>query len=110
MNYTDGSPCSSSADKRSKSLHEAADLSARKDDDEDEDDHKKEPKKEDKRRKSTIISVLCDRDPLASTTVAFVAASPDECTYFFEARSFAACGGVEKETQQVGPGGVFGIM
>ncbi|EON63430.1 hypothetical protein W97_02657 [Coniosporium apollinis CBS 100218] len=110
LNYTDGSPCDSSADKRSKSLHEAEDLDAEKDDDKDEDDHKKEPKKGDKRRKSTIISLLCERDPLASTTVAFVAASPDECTYFFEARSFAACGGIEKETQQVGPSGVFGII
>lgn len=65
------------------------------------------------RRKSTIISLLCETDSLSSSdeaTVAFVAASPDECTYFFEARSKAACGGIEQDTQQLGPSGVFGVI
>ena len=38
-----------------------------------------------------------------------MAASEDECTYFFEARSPSACGGVEAETT-LGPGGVFGVI
>lgn len=100
LNYTDGSPCDSGKKR--------------------DDDKKGSHKDSDKdtaitRRKSTIISLLCDRDHLADPTapkvaVAFVAASQDECTYFFEARSAAACGGVSKEQQAVGPGGVFGLM
>jgi len=67
------------------------------------------------RRKETIISLLCDRDHIADptapkATVAFVAASEDDCTYFFEARSAAACGGVSTEQQTVGPAGVFGLI
>ena len=64
------------------------------------------------RRKSTIISLTCDRESLAAKAhVSFIGASPDECTYFFEARSIGACGGVIQDTQQtLGPGGVFGVM
>ncbi len=133
LNYTDGSPCSPHS-KRSLFSHEPRSLTARKlndDDDDDKDDKdddkddndgkddkdEKDGKKGDKdkspdmRRKSTIISLLCEKDPLAAlASVAFVAASPDECTYFFEARSTAACGGIEVEQQSLGPGGVFGVM
>lgn len=42
-------------------------------------------------------------------TVSFVA-SPDSCTYMFEARTSAACGGVETAKQQLGPSGVFGVI
>jgi cation-dependent mannose-6-phosphate receptor len=42
--------------------------------------------------------------------VSFVGASQDECTYFFEARSMAACGGVNETEQTLGPGGIFGVM
>lgn len=42
-------------------------------------------------------------------TLSFVA-SPDSCTYFFEARTSAACGGIETAQQQLGPGGVFGVI
>ena len=81
--------------------------------DDEKDDKKpdKGSKEEDTRRKSTIISLLCDKDPLApKAAVAFVAASSDECTYFFEARSPAACGGIEVAEQTLGPSGVFGVM
>lgn len=65
----------------------------------------------DQRRKSTIISLLCERDPLAAkAAVSFVGASPDECTYFFELRSSAACPSVNIEKQQVGPSAVFGLV
>jgi len=121
LNYTGGSLCSSGHSKRALLSHEAKDLSTKKiiddDDDDDEDDEDDTPKKKptkgkgDKRRKSTVISLLCEKDPLApKASVAFVAASEDECTYFFEARTSAACGGIEVETQTLGPGGVFGVM
>ena len=80
-------------------------------DDDDEDDNRSPRKGSRSRRKSTVISFLCDRDPLkADAAVAFVAASPDQCTYFFEVRSPAACGGSESSKSGLGPGGVFGIM
>lgn len=121
LNYTGGSLCSSGHSKHALLSHEAEDLSAKKiaDDNDDEDDNdeddkpKKKPTKakDGKRRKSTIISLLCEKDPLApKASVAFVAASEDECTYFFEARTSAACGGIEVERQTLGPGGVFGVM
>ncbi|KAA6407799.1 MAG: hypothetical protein FRX48_08150 [Lasallia pustulata] len=62
-------------------------------------------------RKSTLISFLCDRDPLAAkASIAFVGASPDACTYVFEVRSMAACGGVGAAQQTLGPGAVFGVI
>lgn len=42
-------------------------------------------------------------------SVSFVA-SPDSCTYIFEARTSAACGGIEAAQQQLGPSGVFGVI
>lgn len=132
LNYTDGSPCGSSS-KRSSSSSVFADeykdvesltsggFRTYSDDDEDWNHGKGKDKDEDKdkstgsdkdtRKKSTIISLLCENDPLAATAaVSFVAATEDECTYFFEARTHAACGTIEKEAQQLGPSGVFGVM
>ncbi|MCJ1438185.1 Cation-independent mannose-6-phosphate receptor CI-MPR [Xylographa pallens] len=107
LNYTGGSPCEPSTTKRSIDL-----LAAAKNKDNDEDDDPRPPKSGSKpvRRKSTIISLLCDREITVKATVAFVGASEDECTYFFESRSSAACGGVSEEQQAVGPAGVFGII
>lgn len=66
------------------------------------------------RRKNTIISLLCDRDTADANRrkvgVSFVASSPDECSYFFEARSQYLCGSAVSEPQNVGPGSVFGII
>lgn len=63
------------------------------------------------RTKSTIMSFLCDRDPMAPpATVSFVG-TMDSCTYFFEVRSPAACGGVAAAPGAgLGPAGVFGVM
>ncbi|GME28044.1 Mannose-6-phosphate receptor binding protein [Neofusicoccum parvum] len=117
LNYTGGSPCGEDSDhyRRDLNAHNSDDLwgTKKKGDDDDDDDDWDKPKKGSKRRKATVISLLCETDSMApadEATVAFVAASPDECTYFFEARSKAACGGIEKETQQLGPGGVFGVI
>ena len=116
LNYTSGSPCESS------NKHKREIIGGHDDDDDDDsdDDDKKEDKKHHKapktgstkpRQKSTLISLLCDRDTEpGKATVAFVGASPDECTYFFEAISEAACGKVGEAQQSVGPAGVFGIM
>jgi cation-dependent mannose-6-phosphate receptor len=127
LNYTGGSLCPSSSNRRSP--HAALDLSAREiidDDDDDkdkdkdknkdkdgkdddEDPPKKKPSSDGKRRKTAIISLLCESDPLAKTAFSFVAAV-DECVYFFEGRSAAACGGVHIEEQALGPSGVFGVI
>jgi len=86
------------------------------DDDDDEDDdnkHGKDTKKPSDskiRRKNTIISLLCSNDPLAPPMTLSFVASPDSCTYIFEARTNAACGGVETAKQQLGPSGVFGVI
>ncbi|KAK1055611.1 Cation-independent mannose-6-phosphate receptor CI-MPR [Friedmanniomyces endolithicus] len=134
VNYTDGSPYDTDVGKRS---HIIEDLSSRAilgdDDDEDDGDKKKQPKKPSKshddddddepkkpmktpfthpvRRKNTVVSFLCDRDPLAQTLLlSFISSSPDQCTYFFEARSSAGCGGIETAKQTLSPSGVFGMI
>lgn len=119
LNYTGGSLCPSSSSKRH--IHDPVSLSAREiigedpdDDDEDDDKPRKKPSgdkdsKDGKRRKTSIISLLCEKDPLAKTSVSFVAAV-DDCVYFFEGRSPYACGGVQAEVQALSPGGVFGVI
>ena len=109
MNYTGGSPCDEPSKRlRSRKLTDDDD-----DEGHDRDDSGKDHKYlgEPKRRKSTLISFICDRDSLAPKAhLSFLGASPDECTYFFEARSMAACGGVIDPQQSLGPGGVFGVI
>lgn len=116
LNYTDGSPCEDGSRKRA---HNVKDLMARKivdDDDDDEDEDEDEDKRKKKkpssgvRRKSTVISMLCDKDPLApKLTLSFVG-SPDECSYFFEGRSAAACATLNTTKGTLNPGGVFGVI
>lgn len=64
------------------------------------------------RRKSATISFLCDTNPGSTqASVSFVGTDPDECAYFFEARSVHACGHAEPHKPgSVGPGSVFGII
>ncbi|MCJ1478265.1 Cation-independent mannose-6-phosphate receptor CI-MPR [Lambiella insularis] len=106
LNYTEGSPCDKSAAGRSRDLTRA---SKEVDDKEDDRKHSKGGSG-DARRKSTIISLLCDRELSVKATVSFVGVSPDECTYFFESRSVAACGSVSEEQQALGPAAVFGVI
>lgn len=62
-------------------------------------------------RKSATISFICEKDPLVTTASAsFIGTDPDECAYFFEIRSQAACAGSEPARQGVGPGAVFAII
>lgn len=63
----------------------------------------------DRPRRSMIISLLCQTDKLASSSISFVGTA-DHCSYFFEMRTTAACSVVEVEEQTVGPAGVFGLM
>ena len=107
LNYTDGSPCDSNPKLLSTRRKHEDDEN---DDDDDDDDHKHRAKP-DPRRKSTLISFLCDRDSLTPKAhLSFIGASPDECTYFFEARSLAACGRITPTQQSMSPGGVFAVI
>jgi cation-dependent mannose-6-phosphate receptor len=65
-----------------------------------------------KRHKSTIMSFLCDRDAPATVATPSFVGTLDSCTYIFEVRSSAACGGiaVDPNAGGLGPGGVFGVM
>ncbi|KAJ5163474.1 uncharacterized protein N7500_005304 [Penicillium coprophilum] len=64
------------------------------------------------RTKSTIMSFLCDRDAAPNVATPSFVGSMDECTYFFEVRSSAACGGIAADPNAggLGPGGVFGVI
>ncbi|KKK27193.1 hypothetical protein P175DRAFT_0457815 [Aspergillus ochraceoroseus IBT 24754] len=64
------------------------------------------------RTKATMMSFLCDRDVSASQpTISFVG-TMDQCTYFFEIRSAAACGGFAHGPagQGLSPAGIFGVI
>ena len=103
FNYTDGSPCPevSKHSRRSDNLTGLEIVDGDKPD---------ERQTSPTRSERTIISMLCDRDPLATQLVLSFIASPDECTYIFEARSPAACAGIEKAAQTLSPSGVFGVI
>lgn len=110
LNYTDGSPCPSLDKRTDLGPNEIIDGDDDKDKDKDsEKDDKKEPSSSG-RRKTTIISMLCERDPLMPLLTLSFVASPDECTYIFEARSNAACPSIEVAKQTLSPSGVFGVI
>ncbi|KAL8648671.1 MAG: hypothetical protein Q9210_004844 [Variospora velana] len=124
LNYTNGSPCDSP------STHDKRKLKHGNDDDDDDDDKDKDDDDKDKddddrkshkdksskhgddvRRKSTLISLACDPNlPSGKVHVSFVGSSPDQCTYFFRAKTMAACGGVGEPPTGLGAGGVFGVI
>lgn len=62
--------------------------------------------------KSTLMSFLCDRDALAYQPIVSFVGTMDSCTYNFEIRSSAACGGMSSghDAEGLGPAGVFGVM
>lgn len=64
------------------------------------------------RTKSTLMSFLCDRDAQPNQATASFVGTLDSCTYWFEIRSSAACGGVAASPNSggLGPAGVFGVM
>ncbi|KAL8831422.1 MAG: hypothetical protein Q9170_005303 [Blastenia crenularia] len=120
LNYTSGSPCDSpSTHDRRKLKHDDDDEEdkdrddKKKDDDDDKKSHKEKSSKDDDnvRRKSTVISLACDQNsPSGMAHISFVSTSPDQCTYFFRAKSLAACGGVKVPPSGLGAGGVFGVI
>lgn len=118
LQYTGGSPCGESSERR-RDATSVSDMTAREALDSDEGyydyTHEYEEAKEPDtatRRKSTTISFLCDRDPgTTQAAIAFVGTDPDECAYFFEARSIHACAQAEPHKPgSVGPGSIFGLI
>ena len=110
MNYTDGSPCGEDSDRLLPRKLNGDDDHEKGDNRDDEKAHKPSSDKEPPRRKATIISFICDRDSLAPKVHLSFLGTLDECTYSFEARSMAACGGIIDPQQSLGPGGVFGVI
>ncbi|KAK2801212.1 Cation-independent mannose-6-phosphate receptor CI-MPR [Onygenales sp. PD_10] len=104
LNYTDGSPCPAPT---------TSNLLGREiiDGDNDHDNNTDPEPETSSRRKSTIMSFHCDRDLISpAATVSFVG-TMDSCSYFFEVRSAAACGGVAASADGgLGPAGVFGVI
>lgn len=120
LNYTGGSLCPSTASNRRSPVSLPREIIGDDDDDDDDKKHdsdkdkdkdadKKKPSTTPERRKTTVISLLCENDPLAKSSFSFVAAV-DDCTYFFEGRSRFACGIVHADEQTLSPGGVFGVI
>lgn len=108
LQYINGSPCGTSDKKKLESRREAESTLEPSDSKENID---KEKESEGQRRKSTLISFHCEREPMiTAASISFVGTDPDECAYFFEVRSAAACGGAEPVQQTLGPGGVFGVI
>ncbi|KAJ6446774.1 mannose-6-phosphate receptor, binding protein [Purpureocillium lavendulum] len=105
--YTGGSPCSSKSSKDGR----AAALGGAKTQPHEIETVEKSEDKAPVRRKSATISFHCDLNPgNAQAAISFVN-TPDECAYFFEARSVHACAHAEPHKPgSVGPGSVFGII
>lgn len=103
LRYSDGSPCEPQSNKSARE---------QKPGNGDKDKNKGKGDSSSTRRKSTVISFLCDRDSGSSTAAfSFVGTDPDECAYFFEARSIHACAQAEPHKRgNVGPGSVFGLI
>jgi cation-dependent mannose-6-phosphate receptor len=117
LQYTGGSPCGEGTSRRNQkrspgSVHPGASYRYNDYSDEAENDmraNEDEKSDGDQRRKSTIISFLCDSSQVAAeASISFVGTDPDECAYFFEARSVHACVGAEPHKPgSIGPGGIF---
>ncbi|KAH8176516.1 autophagy-related protein 27 domain-containing protein [Sarocladium implicatum] len=132
LQYVDGSPCGSKGSSKSRRGEPEADEGEHNiwtEDDEDHpmrpaydpddsvyhddaDDAEKQKSTDNTRRKSATISFHCDRDPgVGSASISFIGTDPDECAYFFEARSIHACAHAEPHKPgSVGPGGIFSLI
>ncbi|GJC89397.1 putative mannose 6-phosphate receptor-like protein C530.09c [Colletotrichum liriopes] len=124
LQYKNGSPCDKSKSKRSQA-HSGASYNKYTDDDDDEatalssygNGRKKASTNKDDsesttRRKSTTISFHCDTEQVGGAAhISFVGSDPEDCAYFFEARSQHACPRAEPhQPGSVGPGSVFAII
>ncbi|KAJ0335526.1 hypothetical protein COL922a_009104 [Colletotrichum nupharicola] len=120
LQYKNGSPCGESKSKRA-TAHDGASYN-RYTDDEDRTliapsavgKKKASAEKDDTptRRKSATISFHCDTEQIGGAAhISFVGSDPDDCAYFFEARSQHACARAEPhQPGSVGPGSVFAII
>jgi cation-dependent mannose-6-phosphate receptor len=108
LQYINGSPCGPAEKKKRAGTARWTDQNA------DEDNPKFRQSAnppEGSRRKSALISFHCDKDPLATSSLAtFVGVDPDECAYSFEILSRDACIGSEPAKQGAGPATVFVII
>ncbi|WYZ41031.1 hypothetical protein EsH8_IV_001372 [Colletotrichum jinshuiense] len=119
LQYKNGSPCGKSKSKRSKA-HQGASYNKYVDDDEvtsfsgsqERVSAEKEDTDSTSRRKSATISLHCDTEQVGGAAhISFVGSDPDDCAYFFEARSQHACPRAEPhQPGSVGPGSVFAII
>jgi cation-dependent mannose-6-phosphate receptor len=109
LNYTNGSPCPElDEDGNPKILDlETREIIG--------DDPKGKPPSKSNRHKTTLLSLICDRDPTLSThpSLSFLG-TPDHCTYVFESRSRYFCGGATSSSSDspgsLGPVAVFGVI
>ncbi|GJN69232.1 hypothetical protein PCL_02310 [Purpureocillium lilacinum] len=110
LQYTGGSPCTPKSRKESRAAAKSGAGSAKTQPHEIETMEKGDDKAP-VQRKSATISFHCDLNPgNAQAAISFVN-TPDDCAYFFEARSVHACGHAEPHKPgSVGPGSVFGII
>lgn len=108
LQYINGSPCGPEENKKRAGTVKWAD------DDEDEENptYKRFTSSVvGSRRKSATISFHCDKDPMATSSLAtFVGVDPDHCAYSFEVLSRDACIGAEPAKQGAGPAAVFVII
>ncbi|KAK2040858.1 mannose 6-phosphate receptor domain-containing protein [Colletotrichum somersetense] len=124
LQYKNGSPCDKSKSKRSQ-VHAGASYNKYADDDDEatsplkylgNNEKKVSAAKDDAdanpRRKSATISFHCDTEQVGGAAhISFVGSDPDDCAYFFEARSQHACPRAEPhQPGSVGPGSVFAII
>ncbi|KXH38131.1 hypothetical protein CSAL01_09525 [Colletotrichum salicis] len=122
LQYKNGSPCGKTKSKRSKA-HDGASYNKYADEEEatalsafGNTQNKVTADKDDsdstKRRKSATISFHCDTEQVGGAAhISFVGSDPDDCAYFFEARSQHACPRAEPhQPGSVGPGSVFAII
>ncbi|KAJ3938198.1 Cation-independent mannose-6-phosphate receptor CI-MPR [Colletotrichum fioriniae] len=122
LQYKNGSPCGKTKSKRSKA-HDGASYNKYADEEEatalsafGNTQNKVTADKDDSdstmRRKSATISFHCDTEQVGGAAhISFVGSDPDDCAYFFEARSQHACPRAEPhQPGSVGPGSVFAII
>ncbi|OHE91692.1 hypothetical protein CORC01_12983 [Colletotrichum orchidophilum] len=122
LQYKNGSPCGKTKSKRSKA-HDGASYNKYVDEEEvsalsafGNTQNKVAAEKDDSdsttRRKSATISFHCDTEQVGGAAhISFVGSDPDDCAYFFEARSQHACPRAEPhQPGSVGPGSVFAII
>lgn len=110
LNYTDGSPCEKARERRATMGENLQQRALADDEGNNKNNDTMKTTTSSVRRKSTVISMLCDTDPLAPPLKLSFVGTMDECTYFFEGRSAAACATANTSKATLNPAGVFGVI